>query len=64
MFPGGPSCWYKGIKIPVLITFTESSGIDGPTLTEVFKRIENLKLYEEDRRKGMIPFCLLDGHHS
>lgn len=64
MFPGGPCCWYKGIKVPAFITFTESGGIDGPTLTEIFRRIDKLKLYEEDRRDGMIPFCLLDGHHS
>ena len=28
------------------------------------RRIDNLDLYGEDRKQGMCPFLLLDGHHS
>ena len=64
LFPGGPSCIFKGTEVPCFIKFTDAGGIDGETLTEIFKRLDLLKLYEEDRRQGMIPFALLDGHQS
>ena len=64
LFPGGPTCTFKGKTIPALITFTESGGIDGYTLTTIFKKLDELELYKEDRENGLIPFALLDGHQS
>ena len=64
VFPGGPSCTFKGKEVPALIAFTESGGIDGYTLTTIFKRLDALELYKEDREKGLTPFALLDGHQS
>ena len=64
LFPGGPTCTFKGKKIPALVTFTESGGIDGYTLTTIFKKLDELELYKEDREKGLVPFALLDGHQS
>ena len=64
IFPGGPSCYHKGIKIPAYITFNEHGGMDGEILTEIFKRLDNLKVYETDRKKGLTPFVLVDGHQS
>ena len=64
LLPGGPSCFYKGVEVPAFTTFTESGGIDGWTLREIFRRIDDLQLYENDRKRGYTPFCLLDGHQS
>ena len=33
-------------------------------MTNIFKRIDDLKLYEADRKDGLTPFALLDGHGS
>lgn len=33
-------------------------------LHEIFRRIDNLQLYEEERKQGYKHFCLLDSHHS
>ena len=64
LFPGGPTCTFKGKQVPAFITFTESGGIDGYTLTTIFKKLDALDLYTEDRKNGLIPFALLDGHQS
>ena len=64
LFPGGPSCYYKGINVPAFVTFTEGGGINGEILTKIFQRLDRLHVYDEDRKKGQIPFVLLDGHQS
>ena len=64
LLPGIPACTFKGKKVPGYVAFTEGGGIDGQILCEIFKRIDYLKLYEEERKQGYIPFCLLDGHQS
>ena len=63
LFPGGPTCVFKGKSVPVFITFTESGGIDRYTLT-MFKKLDALDLYTKDRKNGLIPFALLDGHQN
>ena len=64
LFPGPPSCYYKGVEVPALVVFNESGGMDGEILTTIFKRLDKLKLYESDRENGVTPFVLLDGHQS
>ena len=64
LLPGAPTCEYKGVKVPGYVVFSEGGGIDGEILTTIFRRIDDLKLYHEERKNGFIPFCLLDGHQS
>ena len=64
LLPGVPCCYYQGEKVPGYVAFTEGGGIDGHILCEIFKRIDYLKIYEEERKQGFKPFCLLDGHQS
>ena len=64
MFPGGPSCNYKGIDVPGFVTFSEGGGINGSILTEISERLDELHVYDADRAEGRIPFVLLDGHQS
>ena len=64
LFPGGPSCFYKGKEVPSFVTFTDGGGMDGFVLTGIFRRLDALKLYNADRKNGLIPFVLLDGHSS
>lgn len=64
LFPGLPSCEYKGIKVPGYLTFTESGGITAEILTNIFRRMNNLRLFHDDHENGLTPFMLLDGHGS
>ena len=64
LFPGAPSSYYKGKEVPTFVTFSEKGGINGWILREILRRIDDLDLYGEDRKQGMYPFLLLDGHHS
>ena len=64
LFPGIPSCTYKGKEIPGYVAFSESGGITPTILTNIFRRLDNLHIFDEDRSNGIIPFVLLDGHGS
>ena len=64
IFPGGPTCSRNGIDIPAYITFNEHGGMDGSILTEIFRRLDHLEVFQEDRGDGLTPFVLLDGHQS
>ena len=64
LFPGAPSCYYKGVEVPALVTFTKGGGMDGAILKQIFQRLDTLNIYNEDREKGILPFVLLDGHQS
>ena len=33
-------------------------------MTDIFSRLDDLKIYDNDRKNGLIPFVLLDGHQS
>ena len=64
LFPGAPSCFYKGVEVPALVTFTEGGGMDGKILKQIFERLDMLNIYTDDRKNGIISFVLLDGHQS
>ena len=61
LFPGGPVCNYKGVEVPLLIAFSEGGGINGQILTDIFRHLDELKVYDNDRANGFVPFVLLDG---
>ena len=62
--PGGPSCTYKVKKVPCLVEFSEGGGISGHILTNLLRHLDDLKLYGNDRKNGIIPVLLVDGHIS
>ena len=64
LFPGGHECNFKGKTIPSFITFSESSGMDGKILKEVFQHLDEYEIFKEERLMGYTPFVLLDGHQS
>lgn len=51
IFPEGPVCQFRGKKVPSFVTFTESGGMDGNVLTEVFKHLDAFGIYEDERKK-------------
>ena len=65
LFPGGPSpCFFKGKEVPAFVTSSEGGGINCSILKEIFERLDKLEIYGKDRRNGLTPFVLLDGHGS
>jgi hypothetical protein len=63
-FPGGPICTFKGQEIPCLVRFSESGGMTGPILLDIFKTLDYFEVFTEDRKNGRTPFVLLDGHDT
>ena len=64
LFPSGPTCTYKGKDVPCFVRFCDKGGMSGEILTEIFKTLDDLQLFDEDRENGLVPFMLLDGHQS
>ena len=62
--PGGPSFTYKVKTVPYLVELSEGGGISGYILTNVLWHLNYLKLHESDRKSGIIPSLLVDGHGS
>ncbi len=63
-FPGGPTCVFRGKEIPTMVRYNEGGGISSTILTDIFKTLDSLEVYDDVRKKGKMPFVLLDGHHS
>jgi hypothetical protein len=63
-YPTGPSCTYHGIEVPCMVEFAEGGGINPTILTNIFRTLDALKLFDEDRKKGLRPYVILDGHQS
>ena len=59
---GGPTCTYKGKEVPCFVTYSPKASITSDILTEMLKRMDDLKLFEHCPAQR--PFLLLDGHHS
>ena len=64
LFPGLPSCTYKGTKIPGYLAFSESGGITLTILTNIFRRLDHNEIFNKDWENGITPFVMLDGHGS
>ena len=61
-FPGGPSCNVNGKNVPCMVCWSEKGSMTGEILTDVFITLDNLKVF--NRKEGVPPFALLDGHES
>ena len=61
-YPCGNSCTYKGKTVPCLVEFSEGGGISGNILMNVLSKLDDLKLYDNDRKNVIIPALLVDGH--
>jgi hypothetical protein len=64
IFPGGPTCQYNGKEIPCMIRYSKGGGITPEILTDILNTLDTLGVFEQERRNGIKPFLLLDGHQS
>ena len=62
LFPGGPSCKYRGKDIPCMVRWSPKGGITSHILADALAHIDSFDVF--DRSIGQIPFLLLDGHNS
>ena len=63
-FPGGPTCEYKGKKLPCMVRWTKSGGMTSKILTEILETMDDIGLFCEARKNGIKPYLLLDGHQT
>jgi hypothetical protein len=62
-FPSGPTCCFRGKRIPYLPLSSPSGGISGELLVEILKWLDTNEVFERVPG-GPEPFLLLDGHES
>ena len=62
LFPGGPTCMFKGKVVPWFTRWSESGGVSSTILKEFFETINHFQLLP--RTPGFLPFVMLDGHGS
>jgi hypothetical protein len=62
-YPGGPTCNFRGKKVPCMAFVLESGGITAEILVDVLKNFDELDLFPRTEN-GPTPFLLVDGHHS
>ena len=62
LYPGGPTCNFKGKEIPCMVRWSPKGGITSVILAEALAHIDSYCVFE--RINGRTPFLLLDGHNS
>ena len=62
-YPGGPTCNFRGKKVPSFVGYSPKGGITLQLLTNMLARMDALELSPQIL-DGLVPFLLLDGHHS
>jgi hypothetical protein len=60
--PGGQRCTYRGKELPCFVGFSPNASITSEMLANMLKQIDEFHVF--DRKDGVKPFLLLDGHHS
>jgi hypothetical protein len=60
-FPGGPTCHFRGKDIPCLVRMSESGGINGDILLDIFKTLDHYEVFDDARKAGKTPMVLIDG---
>ena len=58
--PVGPTCTYKGKKVPCLVEISMGGGTSGHILMNLLRYLDALKLYEND----ILPMMFVDGNGS
>ena len=61
-FPGGPTCMFRGVSVPTLVTCSPKGSITSGILTAAFERLDELGVYK--RTTTLTPFALFDAHDS
>ena len=64
LYPGGPTCEFKGKKIPCLVRWSPKGSITSEILVDILKTLDYLNIFVDERAQGKKPFLLLDGHGS
>lgn len=59
---GGPTCFFNGEKIPCFVGSSPKASITSDLLKKMLEKLDSKNIF--DRSNGMMPFLLLDGHHS
>ena len=63
LFPGAPTCFYKGKEVPAFVSCSSKGSITSELLAEMLRWIDLHEVFDR-HPKGPLPFLLLDGHGS
>ena len=61
-FPGGPTCMFRGVSVPALVTCSPKGSITSDILTAAFKRLDDLGVYQ--LTPILTLFASFDAHDS
>ena len=62
LYPGGPTCTFKGKDIPCMVRWSPKGSITSPILADALAYIDSYDVFK--RSNDLSPFLLLDGHNS
>ena len=60
---GGPTCTFRGKKLPCFVACSKNASITSEILTDMLAFIDKQNVYDRTRTSKR-PFLILDGHHS
>jgi hypothetical protein len=62
-YPSGPTCLFRGKRVPYLPLVSPSGGITSDLLVEILEHMDELQIFER-KPGGPTPMIILDGHES
>ena len=48
LYPGGPTCIFKGKEVPCLCRWTAKGGVDGSILKDIVKTLDDIGIFPEE----------------
>ena len=52
LYPGGPTCKFKGKEVPCLVRWTPKGSINGAILVEMLQTLDEMGVYSAEREEG------------
>ena len=62
LYPGGPTCMFKGVKVPCYTRWSESGGITSEILKSCLETMDHYNIF--DHSNGANPVLIVDRHGS
>ena len=64
MFPGGPTCCFRGKDVPCFVRWSEKGSMTSSILRDILADLDQRGLFPRSDNPHLRPFALFDGHGS
>ena len=64
MFPGGPTCRFRGKDVPCFVRWSEKGSMTSSILRDILADLDQRGLFPRSDNPHLRPFALFDGHGS